>query len=266
LRCSRLNGRASDPEDGGGRSGVDLENPDELVEGHAVGEPVEQLLNGQAPRKQGVPLIRPGSTQTASSSVIAVSGWDRANVFMMLDEATGTWAGVNCGRGDYAWGFPPCAEAALGERKALADRASLGARDVEIRVLTALIASLRSQVFQLASRNLVIDARAAGHDAVRGKCDERLHAAASGQVSNRSSTTVHAAREAVNMLSLGSCPGSLSRQPAGTHACSPLSQGVREPQTVQKAHSKWVSGIRYPATFSRPASQRNPPRRARGTV
>jgi len=41
LRCSRLSRRASDPEDSGGSSGVNLEIPDELVEGHAVGEPVE---------------------------------------------------------------------------------------------------------------------------------------------------------------------------------------------------------------------------------
>lgn len=41
LRRSRPDGRASNPKDGGGGSGVDLEVPDELIQRHAVGKPVE---------------------------------------------------------------------------------------------------------------------------------------------------------------------------------------------------------------------------------
>lgn len=47
LPCGLPDGRAPDPKDGGGGSGVDLEIPDELIETHAVGKPVEQLLDGQ---------------------------------------------------------------------------------------------------------------------------------------------------------------------------------------------------------------------------
>ena len=131
---------------------------------------------------------------------------------------------------------------------------------------SALIAPCEPRYSSQPAATLSLDTRAVDHDVVRSKCDERLHAGASRQVSSRSSRTVHAARETVKMLSLGFFAGSLSRQPAGTHTCSPLSQGVREPQAVQKAHSKRVPGIRYPVIFSGPASQRNPPRRARTTV
>ena len=48
LRCSLLDSGAPDLEDGSRCPGVELEIPVELVEGRAVGEPVEQLLDGQA--------------------------------------------------------------------------------------------------------------------------------------------------------------------------------------------------------------------------
>ena len=46
-RCCPFHGSAAEAEDGGGRSRIDVEVADEVIEGHAIRKPVEQLLHRQ---------------------------------------------------------------------------------------------------------------------------------------------------------------------------------------------------------------------------